>query len=206
MTIDREEGAVEYNSLGIPIKLPLIEYLKDRLDITNRKPLKNCIFVGIQHLTGVVVPLIHAIADAGIPYSRIFLIGKAYSTHPKVQAYLQSLGCYIGNKKLMHSAINPYETEIEAEIDDLLAMVMAQLDESVASSVLLFDEGGKAIRLIHEKYIEYAERFYCVEQTTRGIREVASLSLRCPIVDVALSPTKKEIEGPIIARSMVTSF
>jgi len=201
-----ESTSVEYNSAGVPIKLPLIEDLKAHFNVAEQKPLKRYIFIGVQHLTGVAVPLIQAISEAGVPPVRIFLIGKKYSTHQAVYDHLQSLGCNLSALDRMRDVNNPYEAEVELEIDELLSRVKTLLHESSSLSVLLFDEGGKVIRLLHERYEQIAARFHCVEQTSRGIREIASRCLRCPVVDVARSPAKKEVEAPMIAEAMLSLF
>lgn len=198
--------AVDYDGNGIPRKLPLIEFLARSLGTTVSRPLRDFLFLGVQHLTGSAVPLFHALADAGIPYHRMFLVGKAYSSHPKVISCLTGLGCRLSNDATMLSPSNPYEDEIESEIERQLTKVSGLLDRSADISALVFDEGGKAVRAIHQTFRGQARRFHCVEQTTRGLREFTGGSLLCPVINVARSNAKMEIEAPIIARSMVAAL
>ena len=193
---------VEYNAASIPTKLPLIDMLADNYEVVSKQPLAHCLFMAVQHLQGSFVPLLHAIVAAGVPYEYCFLIGKAYSSHPLVLDYLKRLGCIIDRSDCMKSFANSYEREMEDRIDHMLQRICNLLDTTPNTTVVLLDEGGKAVRALHERYQSYAPRFRCVEQTTRGIKEIHHLPLIAPVINIARSWGKQRIEGPLIADSM----
>lgn len=185
---------------------PLIESLGTRYGISNKKPLRNFVFIGIQHIQMSLVPLIQAIMKCGIAPKDVCLIGKAYSVNPDALSVLEQLNCTIFSQTSMSCPDRSYEEEIEAQIELCLGETVRNLERTHSLSCLIVDEGGKAISLLHQKHPGFAHRFCCVEQTTRGINEIARLNLLCPVVNVARSRAKREIEGPLIARSMVTGL
>src|SRR5439155_8603436 len=74
--------------------------------------------------------------------------------------------------------------------------------------VLLIDDGAEAIKMLHEKFPQWAPFFACVEQTRRGARIAHDLAdkgeLKCAVVNVAESWAKLERESPMIGQSVVT--
>ncbi len=185
-----------------PLHFPLIELLNNRFKLSQKKPLKNFLFIGIQHIQKSIVPLIHAVIDYGVVPNDTYLIGKAYSLNCEVFSYIQKMGCTVLTNNLMLNPAKSYEKEIEKSINSLFKEIIQKLQDNSDLSALIVDEGGKAITLLHKKYTEYCNRFYCVEQTTRGINEISKLNLLCPVINVARSTAKTEIEGPLIAKSM----
>ncbi len=193
---------VVYDCNGIPMVLPLMEALKTRLAVDRLQPLRGFMLVAIQHLQGSVVPLVNALESAGIEYDNMFLVGKAYSAHGAVLRHLVRLGCNVRCSRSMRSSSNPYEREIGWDIESVLDHAVRLMDVRPGCSALVLDEGGKATELVHAKYARYLSRFHFVEQTTRGIRAIERFTLRTPVIDVARSDTKKELEAPMIATSM----
>lgn len=195
---------VEYNTDQVPIKLPLLECLKNIYKVKKSQPLRGYRLLGVQHIQGTSIPLIDSISEAGIKYEDIFLVGKAYSIHPLAADFLLKKGCHFNPQFQMRNYENPYEEEIEFDIRDTLRKIMSVTEKN--KPILIIDEGGKAVRIIHEEYPEYLHLFKCVEQTTRGIKEVSKIGLSCPVINVARSQAKKTVEGPLIAESMLYSL
>lgn len=195
---------VTYNPNGIPIKLPLIELLKKNFNVSVNRPLSDFCLIAVQHIQGSTIPLIEALGESGILFHNMYLVSKSYSMHPVSFNHLLQLGCNISNNEQMQDYRQPYEHESENNIRSAINIFLANNNKNI--KCLLLDEGGKAIRLVHTEYQKIANNFFCVEQTTRGINEVKDLFLQCPVVNVARSSAKKQLEGPLIAHSMAKSI
>jgi len=189
---------------NLPISLPLIDYLDNKYQITHQQPFKNTVLFAIQHLLGSTVPLLLAIEKGGVNKHDVYLVGKAYSTHPVVMSYLKDHGRHVLNAIMGYSEDVPYDMVLEDNIRHTFRKLIDKfkLDES-STKILLLDDAGKGIRILHEEFPRYAHYFKCVEQTTRGIREIEDIELKCPVVNVARSWAKTSYEAPLIAQSMV---
>ena len=180
--------------------LPVIDALRDCIGGLDESALT---LVGVQHLMGSTATLFNCLAEDQIPASRVLLLGKPYSTNHAVLWHLQSqLGYVVHPGSYEYRGVREYHDEADAHIASLLATAIANTDHD-EGRIILIDDGGRAIRMLHEgPFGSSVERFACVEQTRRGVRELEGVSLCCPVVNVAESRTKLVHESPIIAASV----
>lgn len=184
------------------VQMPLLNSVNREYWAKRSVDLTNHVLLAVQHLQGSTVPLLDSLLAMGIEPHNAFIIGKAYSSHPSVVSYLQEAGFNLYARDAMLSPSNPYECEIEKDIEDALDRVCGFLRKHPEMNCLILDEGGKAIRRLHESNASTANKFICVEQTTRGIKEIEHIDLLCPVINVARSKAKREYESPLIGQSM----
>lgn len=163
------------------------------------------VFCGLQHLFGSTATLVQRLTAGRIVPQHVFLLGKPYSTNPRVADLLRR---ELGYMVHPDSDDQPADCENDAMMD---RRIVTLLDRAAARSkhgrVLLIDDGGRAIRLLHDRrYDAVRHRFTCVEQTRCGIRTIADLELQVPVVNVAECWAKLEHESPMIATSVVTEL
>lgn len=165
-------------------------------------------FLGLQHLFGSTASLVHRIALNRINPENVFLLGKPYSTNPSVADLLQNeLGYWVHPD----SVDQPSELENDSQMDhrigqtlDRISAVMQRPGIHSPKRILLIDDGGRAIKLLHsERYDAIRRNFTCVEQTRCGTRAIADLDLEVPVINVAESWVKLEHESPLIAASVI---
>ena len=180
--------------------LPLVDAVRERFGALDERV---AAIVGVQHLMGSTVTLFRALSAGSVPPHRVFLLGKPYSTNHAVMRYLESVcGFAVHPGSVEYRGAREYHEEADVHIASLLSAAVASVSER-RGRILLIDDGGRAIRMIHESSLGFAaERFACVEQTRRGVRELQGLSLRGPVVHVAESRVKLERESPIIGESV----
>lgn len=185
--------------------LPLLEHLAARWRVYERRPFAGCAVLAVQHLLGSTASLLRAIEGGGASPDAFFVVGKAYSSHPGVVARLKDLGYRVEDAIEGFSDGIPYDRVLEQVVHHTLRTLISErlVDRASEPRVLLIDDAGKAIRALHEEYPHVAQYFRCVEQTTRGVRSLQGLDLRCPVVNVARSEAKLLYESPLIAKSMV---
>lgn len=206
--LDPETAKVAIGSSSIaPPKMAALDWVKAA--IAEPGELEGLSFYGLQHLFLSSASLFQAIEDLGVKPKDMVLQGKIYSTNHGTAAWLEQRGAKVADTS---RTLPPGRLDFEAEMKDSilhdLSGIVATLprppEPNPDPRVLLIDDGGKAIALLHEHFPEYAPYFVCVEQTRRGARAVKALpELRCPVVNVAESWAKLTAESPMIGHSVV---
>ncbi len=199
------------NIFGLPIgnklcpKLPLLDDLQREYG-----PLHESIrgFVGLQHLFGSTATLIDKLVDRRIRPEGVFLLGKPYSANRQVVRLLQfGHGYWVHPDSTFQPLDQPNDNEMDKRIRTTLAASRRWInrhDKNGRNRILLIDDGGRAIRMLHTpEFADICGRFTCVEQTRAGIRALNDLNLRLPVINVAESWVKLEHESPMIARSVI---
>jgi len=164
-------------------------------------------FLGLQHLFGSTASLIHRIAKNRVAPGNVFLLGKPYSTNPRVANLLQNkLGYWVHPD----SVDQPCDLENDGQMDqricetlDRISVVIKRQGIYPPMRFLLIDDGGRAISQLHSpRFADIRHNFTCVEQTRCGTRTIADLNLEVPVINVAESWVKLEHESPMIAASV----
>lgn len=186
-------------------KMPALDWAES---LARPGELEGMSFYGLQHLFQSSATLFGALERTGINPEDMTLQGKIYSTNHATAAFMESKGARISETSKFIAPATSYEDAMKASIlHDLTQMVgrlPAKPEKNPKPEVLLIDDGGKAIELLHEHFPEHAPYFVAVEQTRRGARAVREIeNLRCPVVNVAESWAKLEWESPMIGHSVV---
>lgn len=163
---------------------------------------------GLQHLFGSTATLIKRLAGDQVPAGNVLLLGKPYSTNPGVAAHLAGDCGYWVHPD---SIYQPEDRENDSLMDARIIQVLDLLSDGIRAGglrpqqrVLLVDDGGRAVRLLHsDRYAAIRKQFVCVEQTRAGIRTLDGVDLEVPVVNVAESWVKLQHESPLIAESVV---
>lgn len=195
----------EQSDKSIPTSLPLLEYISNMYHIESERPFYGYKILAVQHLLGSTIPFFTMLEKGGAKAEDIYIVGKAYSSHPIIVERLVQKG-YVLSKHAVFDfqEDKPYDSILELHILDSTKQLLKSIGEN--DKGLIIDDGAKAIRLLHTNYPDLAHRFACVEQTSRGARIVDSLRLACAVINVARSSTKIAYESPVIAKAMVEEF
>jgi S-adenosylhomocysteine hydrolase len=176
-------------------------------------------FLGLQHLFASTATLFGALNQTGIKTADMRVIGKIYSTNHRVVADLTTKGATVdgvsrkvGAREFGAAMNEGIEHQLRSIINTLpqpniFTSEGRQFTEKPTPRVLLIDDGAEAIKVLHEKFPEFAPFFVCVEQTRRGARILHELEakgeLKCVVANVAESWAKLELESPMIGHSVV---
>ncbi|MDP2343525.1 MAG: hypothetical protein Q8O67_21375 [Deltaproteobacteria bacterium] len=176
-------------------------------------------FLGLQHLFASTATLFGALNQTGIKTADMRVIGKIYSTNHRVVADLTTKGATVdgvskrvGTREFGAAMNEGIEQQLRSIIDTLpqpniFTAEGRQFTDKPTPRVLLIDDGAEAIKVLHEKFPEWAPFFVCVEQTRRGARILHELEakgeLKCVVANVAESWAKLELESPMIGHSVV---
>lgn len=223
------DSVADYDRDQMVAASPSIAPRLEALDFTLRRygrpdELKGFKFLGLQHLFATTARLFGAVNQLGVKPDDCYVIGKNYSTNWRVSAELEAKGMKVdgvsrdlGNNpdfaKAMGDGIERQLTSIIQKLPQPKRTVHDaegthfEWAEPPKPQVLLIDDGAEAIKLLHEKYPQWAPFFACVEQTRRGARIAHELAdkglLKCAVVNVAESWAKLQRESPMIGQSVV---
>lgn len=180
---------------------PLTELpLLDRFAHIRNLPLKEDVLViAHTHILGSAYPLFrHLAAVAG--YQNIFLMDKPYSTIPAVADKVVEMGAEL-TRVSMKKGLS-YEFAVQDSIKVLWDKVLLHLKKVAISRIVIIDDGADILANIPWKDLEGID-VIGVEQTTRGVvRLREGYGIYPPVINVAGSALKKEIESTFIAQGI----
>ena len=188
-------------SQKVPKRLPLLDaFLAEHAPAS--RPLSNTTAILIQHQLGSLIPLTRALIGLGLDPERTYCIDIPYTANATVREGLLQLGIPRGYfAKATYHLAKPYASYQRQRVQRLLSTLRKELNAK--DRLLVMDDGSYFIEAA-SCYAELLPQMAVVEQTTRGIikinKDVAlqRYCARLPIVNVAESAPKKDIESPLI--------
>lgn len=160
----------------------------------------HCIYV--QHLLRSNIDCTEFLFSMGLSRDNIVIIGKGYSSNSQVMTHYLESGIRVLDVIQGYSYTEAFDIQICRQIKKIVSF----FNEIGCKKLLLIDEGGLGIQALSSLNHKSFERIAITELTARGVHQYHLLSNLYPIVDVARSKNKKEIESKIIAHSMVSNL
>ncbi|MEP7166364.1 MAG: NAD(P)-dependent oxidoreductase [Candidatus Woesebacteria bacterium] len=199
-----KESRIGIGENEIPESLPLLDFVDRRFGLAQKQPFRGRKILAVQHLLGASIPLFSLLEKGGAKPEDVYVVGKAYSSHPEVVRRLIASGYNLSfDDVFSFDQSVPYDSLLESHI---VQMCSQMLEDGDFSRGLIIDDGGKAIKLVHEEHPELLTVCSSVEQTSRGARLLSSIPLSLPVINVARSEAKTIHESPSIAEAMVSEF
>ncbi len=160
--------------------------------------------IGVQHLFVSTVGMLDTLASKGLAYRHMTVIGKSYSTCFGAARTLVDRGARVPSVQLDQSAVEHHDALMERTVrDEIVRYRDAVAAGRAPEKLLVLDEGGHIVDLLHREFSDLLPRVTAVEQTTRGIRRAEDLALLSfPLVDVATAPLKIDNEMVLDAISL----
>ncbi len=196
-----------HGSVSLPDALeeyPVIAEAIRSLHVAERMPFSGWHVLAIQHVHSSLVVLLDAICFGGADVSQITVVGKSYSTRRQAMNLLRGRGARVIDPLRMRDPCQSFEVELGERVASVIEE-FASVRESDSKGLLILDEGAVASHYLVGRP-DLAGRVRAVEQTTRGARWLDSVRLGYPVVDVARSAAKAELEAPMVAGSMVAEL
>jgi S-adenosylhomocysteine hydrolase len=205
-----EKTASDQTDQTIPKGLPLLDALVK--GERGNQPLRGVTALLIQHQLGSMVPMTKAFIALGLRPERIYWIDIPYTANAEVRAALRRLG--IPRENFAHRSYHlrrPYAPYQRKRVQQLYLRLLGQLQNT--DRLLVLDDGSYFLEALccHEDKGSFPQT-YIVEQTMRGIikmKEDATMRAYCariPVVDVAQSPPKKDLESPEVGKCVWRSL
>ena len=162
-----------------------------------KRPLEGIVVIFVLHLLSDVQGFIEAVLRAGLPPERMFLLNIPYSTKPEAVANLWTRGV----RNLYISKDYPIAEAVKNAVADA-----EQVAERENCKIVILEDGGYVGPYIHLQRPDLLPKLLgIVEQTANGIWQYDEQSVepRVPVVNVAESALKKNLESPLIGLSIV---
>lgn len=182
-------------------RLKLLESLSQQYSSYH---LKDVLVVGTQHLNETTGSLIQTLITIGFRPENIMLLGKNYSSNPSSVLKLRKLGCEVFMPAL-NVEFGEFAEVNMTHISNLWQKAKEKLRLNMFSGLIILDDGGRFIETTPEEVCRNY-KIASVEQTTKGIRSESVLNSTFPVVSVASSRLKRNIESATIAKGIVNSI
>jgi S-adenosylhomocysteine hydrolase len=147
--------------------------------------------------------LFHALFAAGLDPADLSVIGKCYSTNPEVMREMIREGIDVDPASLAFEAGEPFDRTFSRAVRRFVQRSVARRDLGSYRRILVLDDGGELLRAVHDMLGGQGLEIAGIEQTTSGYDKLKDLDLVFPVVNVARSGVKLEIEAPMIADNVV---
>ncbi|MGK3989284.1 NAD(P)-dependent oxidoreductase [Sorangium sp. So ce136] len=183
------------------VSLPVLDAMAHTLSAD--VDLEGCFLVASVHLLHDTDAVLRKLEGWGLDPRRAIVFGKPYSTNLRVVAGLLERGYTVHSSSYLMDERIPLGRALEAAaLESLTATVERWAKEGGGRKILLADDGGKLIRIAHDHFRELAGVFSSVEHTSRGIFELERTDLCMPVVNVARSWAKLNVESTYIGESV----
>lgn len=177
-------------------KLPLLSFAA-RLAPT--VDLQDTALVGCQHLLSSTVDLCGSLIEhRGLRAKNVFLLGKCYSTNRRVVRVLERSGIYVSPLSWAYKSRVSFDEQYKDYVHTFLLHVRRAIRGKNVRHVVLLDDGGQLISM--GKLLGLPpDKISGVEQTTSGYERLRKQRLVFPVVNVARSRAKLQLESPVVA-------
>lgn len=167
----------------------------------NSQHLNSARICGLQHILPSQEQLFGAIRESGIADGLPIVIGKLYST---VRNALPPEN-YLAHEPLeiIYDRGN-FEGAFKASLKPFCERQGITVSQKSKQPVVILDDGGFVSGFLSTYFLERGCPVIIIEQTTSGLRYARTYS--CPVVSVASSVLKREVESVLIADSIVRAI
>jgi S-adenosylhomocysteine hydrolase len=182
--------------------LPLLDSILNKVE--HLKPLNNTTIIYIHHALDTSVNLVSSMIRLGACPQDIFVLGKSYSECPSAVQRIKNLNV-IYQDCSKQTALGQFSQSFTYDIGCLWKRVNDHLANNAndVRDVLVLDHGGYAIKLMPQS-ISMQCNVVGLEKTTAGLMGPKNREFPLvPIINVAQCATKKTLESPLIAETIV---
>jgi len=179
------------------LMLPLVELLVSTYLTVD---LRNVKIIGVQHILETTHAMFRSLYKLGLKPENVSLIGKCYSTCREVYEEMRADGIDVSPLSFAYSSHRAFDTEFELAIQEFLAGHLQDLTTGKYEQIIILDDGGKCITFLSQ-HLKSSLKIAAIEQTSSGYHAIRSIKLPFPVINVARSPLKLELESPMIAQA-----
>ncbi len=184
------------------LKLPLVQLLVDSF---KGKDFSNIKIIGAQHILETTHAMFRSLYCLGLKPANISLIGKCYSTCPEVYEEMLADGIDVSKESMAYSSHCSFDEQYNREVQKFLASHLTDLTSGKYERIIVLDDGGKCINYFN-RLGNFAIPIVAIEQTSAGYNAIKNQPLHFPVINVARSPAKLELESPMIAEAAAKSL
>jgi len=184
------------------IHLPVLDALLDKTDLhqANKILAKTAIYY-VHHPLQTSRNVVDCLMKMGAKPENIYILGKRYSECDEVVQALIQTGVHY-QPCSMQKGLGQYAKSFIHDINWLWFKLMQTIDSSI-ENIMVIDHGGHAVTYMPNELVDHY-KVIGIEKTSAGFFDQDKKgTLAFPIIDVANSTTKKHLESPLIAKTVV---
>lgn len=191
-------------------KLPTLHALLQKtLKSENPTPVKDTIIVYIHHPLKTSVTLLQSILDLGANPNDVFVLGKHYSECPTVVTEMKAMNVHYQDCS-EQIGLGLFHRSFLYDLSELWSGVKKHIEthyQGQRKKIMVLDHGGHAVNTIPQVLLTNHD-IIAIEKTTAGLVNINKEGIPppFPVIGVANSITKRELESPLIARAIVSKL
>lgn len=172
--------------------------LLDRISQGHRlQDLSDFTLIACQHILESQIGLVEALHRHKLPYERMYILGKCYSTSIEIANALCERGVQVHPLSGAYDPIRSFDEQFEQYVDQYVKETTIR----DPNKTIVLDDGGYLLSHPALRNIRLG-----VEQTSAGYRRLRNLKVNHPIINVARSYAKLAVESPYIAKKCVQNL
>jgi S-adenosylhomocysteine hydrolase len=181
-------------------QLPLMDMAANNFEID---ALEDAYVIACQHILPSSHRLFHYLFDLGLKKERLAVIGKCYSTSPLVDENMRNEGIFVCPTSKAFDGHASFDQQFQRNIRNFLALQIGRMRLTPSKRIIILDDGGELLKAAGETMGRFSN-VMGVEQTSSGYNKLKCERLAFPIVNVARSRCKLQVESPMIAASQIS--
>lgn len=189
-------------------ELPLLQVVRESYPLA---VLDDVYVICAQHLLKTSTILFHNLFELGLDSGHFSVIGKCYSTDPAVYYELKNIrGLDVCCSSQHFYPDQSFDSQYAENVKRFVEQRVERILNSNCRKLIVVDDGGELIQSIHyliKNCILPSEmEIIGVEQTSSGYKKLQVLDISFPVVNVARSYLKLNLESNIIADSIMKNL
>lgn len=162
----------------------------------------NVLLIASQHILESQRIMFEYFIKQGLKVENIFLIGKCYSTNHGVLKRFKEMGIYVSPKSESFDQNLSFDEQFEDYTKELLEYINKKVKLANYDKIIILEDGGSLLSHAN-RILKNVDNLIGIEQTSAGYERLKNVKLGFPVINVARSYTKLNIESPIIAKTCV---
>lgn len=179
--------------------LPLLTYTANLFPDVN---FEKTLFIACQHVHASTFDMFEEYFKKGLKPENTFLIGKCYSTHGETYNKFVEAKVNISPLSKTFDSYASFDEQFLSYIQEFFKEIQARVNFDEFERIIILDDGAHLL-LFANDFLKAFDKVVGVEQTSSGYDRLKNVDLNFPVVNVARSKAKLEIESPFIAEVIV---
>lgn len=189
-------------------QLPLLQLVREFYPFST---LEGTYVLAAQHLLETSTVLFNNLFGLGLGARNFSVIGKCYSTNPVVYSELKEIkGLDVCSSSLKFFPELSFDLQYKENVRAFLKTRIEKILESKCEKLLVLDDGGELIHAVNQakkaKILAADIEVVGVEQTSSGFAKLQTICLDFPIINIARSDAKLQIESHLIADAVLKNL
>lgn len=201
--IVRNRYIANRNGIFFKPTVPHLPLIDEMVSIAQRHPidLSHTVFIGVQHMLETTVTLFDGLIKLGVKPHNMFFTGKCYSSSSIIEEEVRNRGIHLVPATIPYKP-GHFQDSFRAQVIQMWSICVDKIRRRGIDRVIILDDGGRCLENMPQ-FMRYEFPIAGIEQTRGGLYNHVLETLPFPLVEVATSVVKKELEAPRIAEAVL---